>query len=229
MEVCTARGLPTLPLPLSSQTHLRFLPSIPLNKSFNFPGIACSRRVRLLRVTSDDESSKFTETMEAVPTVNDITVDRISGVNQTVFSDSRKPEASAVEESSSDETEQPFQEFLDNVGIKFDSEDSYILLLYGGGSLIALWLLSAIVGAIDSIPVVPKLMEVIGLGYSIWFTTRYLLFKKSREELVAKIEELKREVLGSGDGGGGGGGGDGGGGGGGGDGGGGGGGGYGYD
>ncbi|XWS41640.1 hypothetical protein CRYUN_Cryun17cG0099500 [Craigia yunnanensis] len=45
----------------------------------------------------------------------------------------------------------------------------------------------------------PKLMEVVGLGYSFWFSSRYLLFKKNREELAAKIEELKQQVLGSDD------------------------------
>lgn len=44
---------------------------------------------------------------------------------------------------------------------------------------------------------VPKLLEVVGLGYIVWFSTRYLIFKKNREELSAKIEELKQQVLGS--------------------------------
>lgn len=79
--------------------------------------------------------------------------------------------------------------------------------MYGGAAVVALWLTSAIVGAIDSIPLVciklqmsifhtgiqlrnansylfdsflwqfPKVLEVIGLGYTVWFTSRYLLFK----------------------------------------------------
>ncbi|KAF5769126.1 putative cyanobacterial aminoacyl-tRNA synthetase, CAAD domain, protein CURVATURE THYLAKOID 1 [Helianthus annuus] len=40
-------------------------------------------------------------------------------------------------------------------------------------------------------------MELVGLGYSIWFTTRYLLFKRNRDELASKIEEVKQQVLGS--------------------------------
>lgn len=69
-------------------------------------------------------------------------------------------------------------------------------------------------------------MEVVGLGYTIWFSSRYLLFKvligiayldiqlfnhvkaylmmiiilqKNREELVAKVQVLKQQVLGSND------------------------------
>ncbi|CAI0422000.1 unnamed protein product [Linum tenue] len=83
------------------------------------------------------------------------------------------------------------------VNLQFDSEDTISLVIYGSGALLALWLTSAVVSAVDSIPLFPKLMEVVGLGYTFWFTTRYLLFKKNREELVAKIEELKQQVLGT--------------------------------
>jgi hypothetical protein len=40
----------------------------------------------------------------------------------------------------------------------------------------------------------PKLFELVGLGYSAWFTYRYLLFKSSREELVEDIETLKKKI-----------------------------------
>ncbi|CAN1288525.1 Protein CURVATURE THYLAKOID 1D, chloroplastic [Linum perenne] len=63
------------------------------------------------------------------------------------------------------------------VHLQFDSEDTVSLVIYGSGALLAIWLLSAVVNAVDSIPLFPKLMEVVGLGYSAWFTTRYLLFK----------------------------------------------------
>ncbi|KAH9664411.1 protein CURVATURE THYLAKOID 1D [Citrus sinensis] len=86
-------------------------------------------------------------------------------------------------------------ELLDNLKIKFDSEDKYSLVLYGTGALLALWLTTVVVGAIDSIPLFPKLMEVVGLGYTLWFSWRYLLFKKNRDELATKIEELKQQAL----------------------------------
>ena len=40
----------------------------------------------------------------------------------------------------------------------------------------------------------PKIFELVGLGYSAWFTYRYLLFKSSREELVEDIEGLKKKI-----------------------------------
>lgn len=97
--------------------------------------------------------------------------------------------------------------------LQFDSEYSYSILLYGGGAVAVLWLASAVVSAVDSIPLVcmiylifsclhimtvpilifykclfetiiqfPKLLEVVGLGYTLWFTTRYLLFKVLENE-----------------------------------------------
>ncbi|XP_068304382.1 protein CURVATURE THYLAKOID 1D, chloroplastic [Pyrus communis] len=87
-------------------------------------------------------------------------------------------------------------DYFSNLDLKLDSEDTYSLLLYGGGALFALWLASAVVGAIDSIPLFPKLLEVVGLGYTVWFSSRYLIFKKNRDELVAKVQVLKQQVLG---------------------------------
>ncbi|XP_050125856.1 protein CURVATURE THYLAKOID 1D, chloroplastic isoform X1 [Malus sylvestris] len=68
-------------------------------------------------------------------------------------------------------------DYFSNLDLKLDSDDTYNLLLYGGGALFALWLASAVVGAIDSIPLFPKLLEVVGLGYTVWFSSRYLIFK----------------------------------------------------
>ncbi|KAL1190369.1 Protein CURVATURE THYLAKOID 1D [Cardamine amara subsp. amara] len=88
-------------------------------------------------------------------------------------------------------------EFLND--IKLDSGNTYSILLFGSGAIVALYLTCAIVGSIESIPLFPKLMEVVGLGYTLWFTTRYLLFKRNREELKMKISEIKKQVLGSDD------------------------------
>ncbi|KAL2527998.1 protein CURVATURE THYLAKOID 1D [Forsythia ovata] len=43
----------------------------------------------------------------------------------------------------------------------------------------------------------PKVLELVGLAYTLWFTIRYLIFKKNRDELVVKVEEIKQQILGS--------------------------------
>jgi hypothetical protein len=59
------------------------------------------------------------------------------------------------------------------VNMQFDSDDTYSLLLYGGGALVALWLSSAIVGAIDSIPLVRMcfglILYLIGIMNKVYF------------------------------------------------------------
>ena len=59
-----------------------------------------------------------------------------------------------------------------------------------------MWLASSIVGSINSVPLLPKLMELIGLGYSCWFVYRYLLFKDSRSELSDEVEAFKAKISG---------------------------------
>ncbi|XP_058088065.1 protein CURVATURE THYLAKOID 1D, chloroplastic-like isoform X1 [Magnolia sinica] len=88
-------------------------------------------------------------------------------------------------------------EFLNQLNMKLSSGDAYTLLGYGSGASVALWISSALVGAIDSIPLLPKVLEIIGLGFTIWFSYRYVIFKKDRDELSAKIEEFKQQIIGS--------------------------------
>uniref|UniRef100_A0ACD5YTB1 Uncharacterized protein n=1 Tax=Avena sativa TaxID=4498 RepID=A0ACD5YTB1_AVESA len=84
---------------------------------------------------------------------------------------------------------------VDDILSKLDIEVTPTYVLLGGGALIALLILSKIVAAIDSVPLLPKVLELVGTGYSIWFTTKYLLFKESRDELYAKFEDLKERII----------------------------------
>ncbi|KAK6775088.1 hypothetical protein RDI58_026089 [Solanum bulbocastanum] len=106
-------------------------------------------------------------------------------------------QAEAPIEDSALEFESQLSKFFDALNIKYDPKDSSSIILFGGVALTALWLTTSIVGAIDSVPLFPKLMELVGLGYALWFSARYLLFKKNRDEFAAKIEDLKQKTLGS--------------------------------
>lgn len=64
------------------------------------------------------------------------------------------------------------------------------ILGYTAGALVALTVLRAVVSAVDSLPLLPGALELIGLGYTAWFVWRYVLFKESREELLEEIEEF---------------------------------------
>ncbi|KAK3024239.1 hypothetical protein RJ639_043615 [Escallonia herrerae] len=79
----------------------------------------------------------------------------------------------ASEETSADATE-----LFDDLKGKWDAvENKSTVLLYGGGAIVTIWVSSIVVGAINSVPLLPKIMELVGLGYTGWFVYRYLLFK----------------------------------------------------
>ncbi|KAH9620206.1 hypothetical protein KSS87_021662 [Heliosperma pusillum] len=101
-----------------------------------------------------------------------------------------------VKASSTEETST--SELVDDLKEKWDKvENKSTVLLYGGGAIVAVWLSSILVGAINSVPVLPKIMELVGLGYTGWFVYRYLLFKSSRKELAEDIESLKKRITGT--------------------------------
>ncbi|MEH1800819.1 MAG: CAAD domain-containing protein [Nostoc sp.] len=60
----------------------------------------------------------------------------------------------------------------------------------------ALRIFLAVLKAINDIPLVSPFLELIGLGYTIWFAFRYLLKDSTRQELAAEIRLLKKQLLG---------------------------------
>ncbi|MCL7048979.1 hypothetical protein MKW94_017490 [Papaver nudicaule] len=101
-----------------------------------------------------------------------------------------------AEETSSGSVE--VNELFEDLKEKWDGlENKSTVLIYGGGGLVAVWLSTVVVGAINSVPLLPKIMELVGLGYTGWFVYRYLLFKSSRKELASDIESLKKKIAGT--------------------------------
>ncbi|KAH7864621.1 hypothetical protein Vadar_031839 [Vaccinium darrowii] len=105
-----------------------------------------------------------------------------------------------VKASSSEDSSPPVDagEIFSDLKEKWDAvENKSTVILYGGGAVVAVWLSSIVVGAINSVPLLPKIMELVGLGYTGWFVYRYLLFKQSRKELATDIESLKKKIAGT--------------------------------
>ncbi|KAJ7962513.1 protein CURVATURE THYLAKOID 1A, chloroplastic-like [Quillaja saponaria] len=114
------------------------------------------------------------------------------------FQESRRSSLLQVRASSSEETSVDANELFTDLKGKWDAvENKSTVLLYGGGAIVAVWLSSTLVGAINSVPLLPKILELVGLGYTGWFVYRYLLFKSSRKELATDIESLKKKIAGT--------------------------------
>ncbi|XP_019185638.1 PREDICTED: protein CURVATURE THYLAKOID 1D, chloroplastic-like isoform X1 [Ipomoea nil] len=199
MALCRGVAMSNLPNPTpfaaapNAHTRLPSKTSLPLKKPSisGFIPVTGVPYYSNLTITfaSSGETSSFTQNTVYEPVQT-----------ETPKQEEKYDTASYNEASNDDDSSLDFQAQLSKifaqVGIEFDPENSSSIYLYGGGAILAVWLTSALIGAIDSIPLLPKLLELVGLAYTVWFTIRYLLFKKSREEIAAKIKDIKQEVLG---------------------------------
>ena len=75
-----------------------------------------------------------------------------------------------------------------------DTENKSAVITYVAGGAALVWLSGTVVGAINSIPILPKVMELVGLGYSTWFVYRYVLYKDSRKELVERAKGFEETL-----------------------------------
>ncbi|MBE8988650.1 CAAD domain-containing protein [Nostoc sp. LEGE 12450] len=57
-------------------------------------------------------------------------------------------------------------------------------------------LVLALLDAINDIPLLSPLFELVGIGYASWFIFRYLLKASTRQELADEIQSLKNQFVG---------------------------------
>ena len=63
-------------------------------------------------------------------------------------------------------------------------------------AVITVKLILAAVDALNDIPFLELILELIGLAYVAWFVVRYLLSAATRQELLNEINSFKEQVLG---------------------------------
>lgn len=96
---------------------------------------------------------------------------------------------------------QPVTEFLaklpDYVGNFFSSYQQPLItigLIVSG--IITVKVTLAVLDALNDVPLLSPLFEVVGIGYTGWFIYRYLLKVETRQELAQELAALKGQVLG---------------------------------
>ncbi len=67
------------------------------------------------------------------------------------------------------------------------------LILAGG---ISIKVLLGVLGALNDVPLVAPVFELIGMGYTGWFVYRYLLNASTRQELLTEVDAFKEQVVG---------------------------------
>ncbi|KAF3439779.1 hypothetical protein FNV43_RR18057 [Rhamnella rubrinervis] len=89
-------------------------------------------------------------------------------------------------------------EFVKTIQEAWDKvEDKYAVSSLGVAAVVALWGSTGLISAIDRLPLIPGVLEVVGIGYSGWFVYKYMVFKPDREALIEKIRDIYREIIGS--------------------------------
>ncbi|MFS7931988.1 putative cyanobacterial aminoacyl-tRNA synthetase, CAAD domain, protein CURVATURE THYLAKOID 1 [Helianthus anomalus] len=51
--------------------------------------------------------------------------------------------------------------------------------------------------AIDRLPLIPGVLELVGIGYTGWFVYKNLIYKPDREALVETIKGTYKDIIGS--------------------------------
>ncbi len=88
---------------------------------------------------------------------------------------------------------------LDTILGDFFSEYRQLIISLGlgFGSIIAVKLTLALLSALNEIPLVEPILELVGLGYTAWFVTRFMLKSEKRQEFYEKFTNTKDSVLGN--------------------------------
>ena len=96
---------------------------------------------------------------------------------------------------------QPVAEFLsklpDYVGGFFQSyQQPLITLALILSGVITVKVTLAVLDALNDIPLLSPVFELVGIGYTAWFIYRYLLKVETRKELGSEFQALKGQVVG---------------------------------
>ncbi|CAN1309560.1 Protein CURVATURE THYLAKOID 1B, chloroplastic [Linum perenne] len=76
-------------------------------------------------------------------------------------------------------------------------EDKYAVSSLGVAAALAIWSSSGMIAAIDRLPLVPGVLEIVGIGYSGWFAYKNLIYKPDREALIQKVKDTYKDITGS--------------------------------
>ncbi|MBD2361240.1 CAAD domain-containing protein [Anabaena minutissima FACHB-250] len=87
-----------------------------------------------------------------------------------------------------------FPEYLGSFYQKYKQPIVTVLLILS--LVVTLKVLLALIDAINDIPLLSPLFEVIGISYSTWFIFRYLIKSSTRQELVSEVNSLKNQFFG---------------------------------
>ncbi|KAK6136430.1 hypothetical protein DH2020_029851 [Rehmannia glutinosa] len=91
-------------------------------------------------------------------------------------------------------TETP--EFVKTIQEAWDKvEDKYAVTSLAVAGGVALCASAGMISAIDRLPLVPGVLELVGIGYTGWFAYKNLASKTDREALIRKIKDTPMAII----------------------------------
>lgn len=129
---------------------------------------------------------------------NSLDVAEPSVMESTVIKTPSRSEASEVGEAWS-QTGQRTANFLANFPFDFarffsQNRRAMTSILIALATFIGLKVIFAVLDALDDIPFLSTLLQLVGLGYSLSFVNRYLLKAENRQELFQQIQGITKDV-----------------------------------
>ncbi|BAZ15206.1 hypothetical protein NIES4071_70780 [Calothrix sp. NIES-4071] len=85
---------------------------------------------------------------------------------------------------------------LPNNTVWFYNEYKFIFASFGAlvATVFALRIIAAVLGAVNSFPLLKEFFELVGIGYTAWFVKDYLKDESNRKELTETIGLIKKDI-----------------------------------
>lgn len=97
-----------------------------------------------------------------------------------------------------DQASQFLTDLPDNLGKFFNQYQQLIVtIVLIAAAIVTAKVVLAILVAINDIPLLYPIFELIGISYTTWFVFRYLLKGSTRQELAEQIQSIKNDILGT--------------------------------
>merc|ERR1711887_357614 len=115
----------------------------------------------------------------------------VAGLRSKINSNSR-----SVKVFAGDDIKSTAEDLLTTAAEKWEeTEDKPTVVTLAFAALITLIVTSSLLGALDKVPFLGGILELVGIGYTAYFAYNNLLFTPDRENLSKKVDEIKDKIL----------------------------------
>jgi len=115
----------------------------------------------------------------------------------TIVATKATKEPETTVNTTADESAAALEDVLKKVQDAWEKTDDKVAISgLGVAGFVTLWAAAGLINAVDKLPLVPSLFEIVGILFSGWFVYRYLLFKPDREDLFKIIDGIKEKITG---------------------------------